>query len=55
LRKVGFESVRIFGTADNLAVFSHLDGMDPQYSLSGTTNYVYTPSKAISIGIDVKF
>ncbi len=55
LKKIGFESIRIFGTADNLAVFSHLDGMDPQYSLSGTTNYVYTPSKAISIGIDVKF
>ncbi len=55
LKKVGFESVRIFGVADNLAVFSHLNGMDPQYSLSGTTNYVYTPSKTISFGIDVKF
>lgn len=55
MNKIKFESVRVFGTADNLAVFSHLDGMDPQYNFSGGTDYTYTPSKTISFGIDIRF
>ena len=42
-------------TADNLYVFTHLKGMDPQYSMTGGTTYVYTPSRTISFSVDVKF
>lgn len=53
--RIGFKSLRVFATGDNLYLFSHLDGMDPQYNFSGGVSYVYTPSRTISLGIDVKF
>lgn len=55
LSKVGLESVRIFGSADNLALFSAMKGMDPQYDFTGATDYSYTPNKTYSIGIEVNF
>lgn len=51
----GISSVRIFATADNLKLFSNLEGMDPQYNFSGGVDYVYTPNKTISMGVDIKF
>jgi TonB-linked SusC/RagA family outer membrane protein len=55
LNRVGLESVRIFGTADNLVLFTHLDGMDPQYNFTGSTDFTYAPIRTFSIGLDVKF
>lgn len=54
-KKAGMQSARVFATADNLYLFSHLDGMDPQYNFSGGTDYTYAPNKTIAIGIDVNF
>ena len=54
-RKASFESVRVFVTGDNLKLFSHLDGMDPQYNFTGGVDYVYSPNRTISLGIDIKF
>ena len=42
-QKVDIKSVRVYFTADNLALFSHLDGMDPQYNFAGTVSYSYSP------------
>lgn len=53
--KAGISSLRIFATGDNLALFSKLNGMNPQYSTSGGTDYVYAPTRAISIGVDINF
>jgi TonB-linked SusC/RagA family outer membrane protein len=55
LRKAQINSVRIFTTLDNFMLFSHLDGMDPQYNFSGGTGYAYSPSRTVSIGIDIHF
>jgi hypothetical protein len=55
LNKAGLESVRIFGSADNLALFTHLNGMDPQQNFSGSTDYVYTPYKTVTVGVEVNF
>jgi hypothetical protein len=55
LKKIDFNTLRLFCTLDNFALFSHLDGMDPQYNFSGGTAYTYTPNKTFSIGVDVKF
>lgn len=55
LNRVGFESLRVFGTADNLVLFTHLDGMDPQYNFSGSTDFTYAPIRTFSVGLDVKF
>lgn len=55
LRHAGLNAVRVFGSIDNLALFSHLQGMDPQYNFTGGTNYSYTPNKTYSVGIEVNF
>ena len=53
--KAGIQSLRIFATGDNIALFSKLNGMNPQYSTSGGTDFVYAPTRAISVGIDINF
>lgn len=55
LQKANIKSVRMFFTADNLALFSHLDGMDPQYNFTGSVSYTYTPSRVFAFGIDLNF
>ena len=55
MKKAHINSVRIFGSVDNLALFSHLQGMDPQYNFSGSTDYAYTPNKTYTVGIEVNF
>ena len=55
MNTVKLESIRVFATADNVVLFSHLKGMDPQYNFTGSTDYGYTPSRIVSLGIDVKF
>ena len=54
-KKAGIKSLRVFATGDNLALFSKLNGMNPQYSTSGGTDFVYAPTRAISVGIDINF
>lgn len=53
--KARIKAVRIFFTADNVALFTHLDGMDPQYNFAGTVSYTYAPSRVLSLGIDLNF
>jgi len=55
VNKIGIKALRIYGVADNLYVFTHLKGMDPQYSVTGGTDFVYTPTRIVSLGIDLKF
>ncbi|WP_319231576.1 TonB-dependent receptor [Draconibacterium orientale] len=55
LQNVGIESVRAYVAVDNLAIFSHLDGMNPQFDFSGTTDFSYTPVRTSLFGIEVKF
>ncbi|MCR4958130.1 MAG: TonB-dependent receptor [Prevotella sp.] len=55
IRKAGLQNVRVFTSVDNLCLFTHLDGMDPQYSFSGGTDYDYVPNKTWTLGLEVKF
>lgn len=55
LTKIKMDNIRVYATANNLTLFSHLKGMDPQYNFTGTVGYTYTPSRTYSIGIDIKF
>ena len=55
MQKARLGSVRIFGSVDNLALFTHLKGMDPQYNFSGSTDYAYSPNKTWSFGFEVNF
>lgn len=53
--RINISSIRIFAVGDNLALFSYLDGMDPQYSFSGGQGYTYLPTRSVSVGIDINF
>ncbi len=55
LQTIGIESLRAYVSIDNVAMFSHLDGMNPQHNFSGSTNYSYTPARTNLIGIELKF
>jgi TonB-linked SusC/RagA family outer membrane protein len=55
LSKVGIESLRIYLSADSPWIFTHLKGMNPQASFSGSTSYSYTPNRTFSLGVDFKF
>lgn len=51
----GISKIRIYASLDNLKTFNHLNGMDPQYSLGGTTTYAYAPNKTTIIGLNLNF
>lgn len=53
--KARIKSLRVFFTADNIALFSGLDGMDPQYNFVGTVSYTYAPSRVLALGLDINF
>ncbi|HPF52324.1 MAG TPA: TonB-dependent receptor [Draconibacterium sp.] len=55
LERIGISSVRAYVTIDNVALFTHLDGMNPQYDFNGSTNFAYTPDRTSLLGIEVKF
>ena len=55
VKTIGLGGIRVFGSVENLALFTHLNGMDPQYSFSGSTDYTYAPNKTWSVGLEVKF
>ena len=54
-RKAYMNKVRAYASFDNVALFSHMKGMDPQYNFSGGTNYRYAPNKTFSLGLDINF
>ena len=55
ISKLGMTGARIFGSVDNLALFSHLDGMDPLMNFSGSTDYNYAPNRVYTVGIELNF
>ena len=55
VKKMNMENIRITATGDNLVLFNHLKGMDPQYNFTGGTSFGYVPVRTISFGIDVTF
>ncbi len=55
VRRAHLNGVKIYGSYDNVVLWSHLDGMDPQYNFSGGTTYDYSPNKTMTIGLEVNF
>lgn len=53
--RMKMKGLRLFATVDNIAMFCNLDGMDPQYSFTGSISYTYTPSRVIALGLDLNF
>ena len=54
-RSLGLTSVRIYGAADNVALFSARKGMDPRQGYTSSTNATYGALRTISGGIKVTF
>ena len=55
MNKIGIDAIKVFASADNVALFTNLNGMDPQYNFTGGTNYDYSPNKTYTIGLEVNF
>ena len=55
MHKIGLMGGKVFASADNVALFTHLNGMDPQYNFTGGTNYDYSPNKTYTLGIELNF
>ena len=55
LSKAGIEGLRIYVSADSPWIFTHLQGMDPQASFTGSTSYAYAPNRTFTLGVDLKF
>lgn len=53
--KLHIDGVRIYAAAENIAVWSARKGFDPRQGLVSSSNYTYSPVRAISGGINVKF
>ena len=57
MAKLGIQSLRVFVSMDNLALFSARQGYDPRVSMSGSNDSYggYSPLRTISGGININF
>jgi hypothetical protein len=55
LSSVGFKSVRVYFTANNVKLWSKRQGFDPRLSVTGATSNEYSIVKSSSVGITAKF
>ena len=55
LSNAKIKQVRFYLAGENLLLFSNMQGLDPQASFTGSTSYTYTPSRTVSLGVDLKF
>lgn len=52
---VGIESLRIYGAAENVALWTKRRGLDPRQGYVNSDNSTYSPIRTISGGIRVQF
>ena len=55
VKKVMLDKVRVYFTADNVALISARKGLDPRQSYMSATTALYTPIRTISGGISLTF
>ncbi|MCL2728292.1 MAG: SusC/RagA family TonB-linked outer membrane protein, partial [Bacteroidales bacterium] len=55
LEKIGLKEAVISLSAENLAIFTKLQGMDPQQSWGGLSDNFFHPARVVSMGLNVKF
>ncbi|MCL1973409.1 MAG: SusC/RagA family TonB-linked outer membrane protein, partial [Bacteroidetes bacterium] len=55
LEKIGLKDVVLSLSAENLAIFTKLQGYDPQQAWNGTSENYFLPSRVVSMGINIKF
>ncbi len=52
---IGLESVRIYGAAENVALWTKRKGLDPRQSFASSSNSTYSPIRCISGGLRITF
>lgn len=55
IETIGLKSLRIYAAGENLYSWTARKGLEPSQSFSGSTTYRYTPSRIVSVGINVSF
>lgn len=55
LDKYGINNIRVYFQGDNLLTFKSHKGIDPEQSLSGTTNYRSYNQRIFSLGLNIGF
>ncbi|WP_282630200.1 SusC/RagA family TonB-linked outer membrane protein [Empedobacter sedimenti] len=55
LDTVGLRNFRVYVAGENLYAWTAKKGLEPSQSFSGTTTYRYTPSRTVSLGVNVSF
>jgi TonB-linked SusC/RagA family outer membrane protein len=53
LSRIGVSRANVFVSGENLALFSHRKGMNVAQSFTGVTSNSYSPSRIISLGLNV--
>ena len=54
-KKIGIESVRVYGSADNVALWSKRKGLDPRMGFTSADSGNYSIIRTISGGLKVVF
>lgn len=54
-QKLAINSLRIYGAAENVALWSRRKGLDPRQGFVSSNNSTYSPIRAVSGGIRVEF
>ncbi len=47
------DRVKIKGSVENLAIFTSKQGINPQYSFKGTSDYTFTSPRVFTFGVDI--
>lgn len=55
LNHIGLEGLRIYGAADNLAMFSARKGFDPRMGMVASSSATYAALRSMSVGLKVTF
>lgn len=55
MRKAYLENLRVYVTADNVALFSKRKGLDPRQYISGSSQANYSAIRTIAAGIQLTF
>lgn len=52
---IGLSNLRVYVSGENLYSWTARQGLEPAQSFNGTTTYRYTPSRTVSLGLNVSF
>ena len=55
IETLGLRSLRLYASGENLYSWTARKGLEPAQSFNGGTTYRYTPSRIISVGLNVSF